>query len=238
LLERERYAQPVVIQSWLEGETLAAPPGSEADWRSLTAHFAAIHSLTPERTEITLPPAIHNAGSVAAGRAIVERQAASVPKAARPASLRRLLGRFENSHFPGWPAAPPALCRVDPNHLNIIRRPGLWASVDWENSGWGDPAFEIADLMAHPAYATVPAGRWDWVVAVYGQLTAEPAAARRIYSYYKIMLVWWVARLARYLYEVPRGLDERLAERPPGWLAERQLQYEQYLALAEAALAW
>jgi hypothetical protein len=42
-----------------------------------------------------------------------------------------------------------------------MRRAGAWASVDWENSGWGDAAFEIADMMTHPAYVTVPAALWE-----------------------------------------------------------------------------
>jgi hypothetical protein len=160
-----------------------------------------------------------------------------VPKKAQPASLQRLLRRFEKTHFSEWPAVPPALCRVDPNHLNFIRRPGLWGSVDWENSGWGDPAFEIADLMTHPAYLTVPASHWGWVVESYGQLTNDPAAAHRIRTYHQVMLVWWVARLARYLYEVPQGLDERLVQRPAEWLADIQAKYERYLKLAEGRLA-
>jgi hypothetical protein len=165
---------------------------------------------------------------------LVARQVACIPEADRPASLRRLLGRFEQAEFEEWPAVAPALCRVDPNYLNFIRRPGPWGSVDWENSGWGDPVFEIADLMSHPAYLAVPAGQWEPFVESYCQLVADPGAAGRIRVYRQIMLVWWVARLARFLYEVPAGLDERLATRPEGWLAGRQVQYEQYVSLAEA----
>jgi len=234
LLERRRYAQPVVVQGWLEGEVMAGPPDSTAEWQSLVAHYAAIHSFRPDQTRLSLPPAFLNAGSVGAGRALVARQVAHIPESARPASLRRLLGRFEQREFEEWPAVAPALCRVDPNYLNFIRRPGPWGSVDWENSGWGDPAFEIADLMSHPAYLAVPAGQWEPVVEHYCRLVADPAAADRIWVYHQIMLVWWVARLARFLYEVPRGLDERLAPRPENWLAGRQVQYEQYLGLAEA----
>jgi hypothetical protein len=40
------------------------------------------------------------------------------------------------------------------------------------------------------------------------------------------MLVWWVARLSRALYEIPRGQDERLVPRDPNW----QQQGEQKLA--------
>jgi hypothetical protein len=121
---------------------------------------------------------------------------------------------------------------VDNNTLNFIRRPGRWASVDWENAGWGDPAFDIADWMTHAAYLDVSPERWDWVVEEYSSLVDDVTVVQRIWTYYKILLVWWVARLARYLYEVPRGLDPRLVEWPQGWRADLEGKYERYLALA------
>ena len=33
LLDRERYSQPVIVQTWLEGEVLTEPPATEAEWR-------------------------------------------------------------------------------------------------------------------------------------------------------------------------------------------------------------
>lgn len=44
------------------------------------------------------------------------------------------------------------------------------------------------------------------------------------------------ARFARLLYEVPRGLDERLVTRPAGWEATAPRQYQRYLARADAAI--
>jgi hypothetical protein len=67
-----------------------------------------------------------------------------------------------------------------PNIRNFIRRAGGWASVDWENSGWGDPAFEIADLMTHPVYAAVPPERWEWLIAVYCTARGDPGGQQRI----------------------------------------------------------
>ena len=236
LLDQERYVQPVIVQSWLEGEALATPPTSEIEWQSLVTHYAAIHTFKRDTTLVKLPFATVNARSVKTAREIVQRQVAHLPKEAQPTSLQRLLDRFDRTRFSDWPEPPLRLCRVDSNPLNFIRRPGLWGSVDWENSGWGDPAFEIADLMTHPAYLAVPTSHWDWVVDTYCQLAGDPTAAQRIYTYYRVMLVWWVARLARYLYEVPRGLDERLVQRPANWLVETQAKYEHYVRLAETML--
>ena len=34
-LGREQYTQPVVVQSWLDGETLDGPPQNDAEWAAL-----------------------------------------------------------------------------------------------------------------------------------------------------------------------------------------------------------
>jgi len=233
LLERYRYAQPVVVQTWLNGDVMTAPPTSETEWQSILKHYAIIHTVKPDRTDVSLSSAFLNARNIKTGREIVQQQVAYLPKETQPTSLQDLIHRFERTRFSEWSDAPIALCRVDPNYLNFIRRAGLWGSVDWESSGWGDPAFEIADLMTHPAYRDVSSSRWEWVIDTYCNLTDDPTAAKRIRIYYKIMLVWWVARLARYLYEVPQGLDERLVSRPVNWQTEIYAKYDHYLSLAE-----
>jgi hypothetical protein len=179
-----------------------------------------------------LSEAVLNANSVQDGRRIVRQEMARIPRPARPESLQKLLQRFERAELPGWDDAAVALCRADNNTLNYVRRLGPWASVDWENAGWGDPAFDVADWMTHVAYLEVSPERWRWVVDQYCGLVDDVSTRQRIWTYYHILLVWWVARLARYLYEVPRGLDARLAEWPQGWRAGLGGKYERYLALA------
>jgi thiamine kinase-like enzyme len=124
------------------------------------------------------------------------------------------------------------LCHGDTNIRNMIRRSGSWAAVDWEYSGWGDPAFEIATLVTHAAHVGVAPVRWAWVIDTYAALSPDAGVAERIRVYVPLMLVWWVARCARILYEWPRGADRRLAERPAGWQADIEAKYHQYLALA------
>jgi aminoglycoside phosphotransferase (APT) family kinase protein len=236
LLETERYALPVVVQEWLAGEVNPEPPEDDAGWTRLLEHYAAIHTLRPEATPVQLRKAVVNFASARQGVITVQRMAACLPEQGRPAGVIRCLRGLEAARFPHWPPPAPALCRVDANILNFVRRPGPWASVDWENSGWGDPAFEIADLLSHPAYLDVPAGRKAWIVDCYCRLAGQPGATRRIQVYYAIMLAWWVARLARYLYEVPRGLDPRLVERSPDWEADMRTKLGRYEELAIQAL--
>jgi hypothetical protein len=74
------------------------------------------------------------------------------------------------------------------------------------------------------------------VIEEYCRRRADPALATRIRVYARLLLVWWAVRFTRYLYEVPRGLDQRLAARPVDWPARMQAQYEDYLGRAHAAL--
>lgn len=215
---------------------MEAPPALEEDWRALVDHYAALHALTPEKVALDLPAAVLTMRSAADGNRRLDELLARLPPAAWPATLRDLIARLERIRFPDWPASRSVFCRCDPNTRNFIRRPGQWASVDWENSGWGDPAYELADLLTHPAYGAVLPARRDWLIEAYCAARADPGLAPRIRVYRLLCLVWWVARFACYLYEWPRGLDRRLAARPANWRAETQAKYDRYLGLATAAL--
>ncbi|CAN5634409.1 hypothetical protein BH10CHL1_BH10CHL1_18890 [soil metagenome] len=232
--DHQRYPQPVVVQTWLAGTTLTGSPQTPLEWDALMRHYCTIHTLTPAQTTLQLAEATLNVASGTAGKALIQDHIERIPVSARPASLQTLLTWFATWTPPTWPAPPRALCRVDANWRNFIKRDHGWASVDWENSGWGDPAFELADLMTHPAYDPMSATHWQTLIHAYAQQMADSTAVLRVYTYYTIMLVWWAVRWARYLYEVPRGLDARLVERPANWQQETQQKYKQHMArLAE-----
>ena len=235
-LDRERYAQPVVVQTWLDGDVRPDVPVDDEEWDGLLKHLVTLHTLTPDKTSVALPPSVLNAHSCDEAKAIVRQHAARIPASEQPAYLRQLLQRFEQVTFPQWPAPHLALCHTDPNLMNYIRRPGVWVAVDWENAGWGDPAFEIADLTTHPAYLAVPAGQWAKVIARYCELSHDGTLSERIYVYRRILLVWWVVRLCRYQYEIPRNLDRRLVAPRPDWQADVRYKLDLYLAASERTL--
>jgi aminoglycoside phosphotransferase (APT) family kinase protein len=235
-LDRHSFSQPVVVQTWLEGEALTSPPQTLQDWQALADHYCAIHQLTSEKTAVRISPAVLYAASGTDGKALVRRHLERIPTQYQPESLQRLIKRFKAWEPLQWPPPKPALCRVDANWRNFIRRPSTWGSVDWENSGWGDPAFEIADLITHPAYLETMRSTWEWLISYYSEQMGDDNAPVRIQTYKTIMLVWWVVRWQRYLYEVPRGLDSRLMDRPAAWLESIEQNYQLYLNLAEASL--
>lgn len=235
-LDRERYAQPVVVQTWLEGAVKDAPPTTDTDWDLLLHHFAAIHTIRRDSTALRLPQAVLTMTNADSGKKHIQQQLDHIPPQARSAELDALMHQLETISFQNWTEPSLTLCRCDPNILNIIRRPGKWASVDWEYSGWGDPAFEIADLMAHPSYALVPAARWEWLINAYSAMYNDDISFR-IRSYYLLIVIWWVTRLSRRLYEIPLGLEQqRLAERPTDWLVDIQAKHNRYINLATSLL--
>jgi aminoglycoside phosphotransferase (APT) family kinase protein len=237
LLERERHASQVVVMTWLEGTVADDPPATDEEWRRMVEHLAAIHRVTPQTTSIAFPDAVLSMRSPADGIATIHREVDRIPRQDQPSSLRAIVERFDAHPFPSWPPPPNALRRGDPNIRNIVQRSGPWASVDWEYSGWSDPAMELGDLIAHAAYLEVPAERWARVTRLYASLVSDDGVARRISVYTSLMYGFWVGRMGRMLYEIPRGLDDRLAPWPSGWLDHVQCTYERYLALANQALS-
>jgi aminoglycoside phosphotransferase (APT) family kinase protein len=141
ILDTKRCSLPVVVQEWLPGPVSSNPPEEEAAWEALLEHFKAIHSITPERTSVPLRKALVNFSSARQGVQVVNHMADLLPPEGRPAGLEEMVRRFNTACFPSWQSPALTLCRTDPAPLNFIRRPGGWASVDWENSGWGDPAY-------------------------------------------------------------------------------------------------
>jgi aminoglycoside phosphotransferase (APT) family kinase protein len=235
-VDMAQYRQPVVVQRWLTGVTWGGPPTTPQAWQSLLDHFCTIHDITPAKVTIALDSAVLNVDSGAAGKALIRQEVAKLPPTARPAVLQRLLDWTEWWQPPQWTPPQPALCRGDANWRNFIANDGRLLSVDWENSGWGDPAFEIAELIAHPAYSTVPNERWSWLIDAYAAQRQEADTVTRIHTYLIIMRIWWVARSARTRYEAPRGLDERLAKRPDDWQQQAEQLWVRSVTLAQSTI--
>ena len=240
LLEQDRYPTPIVVLTWVSGEPCQTPPATDADWRALVQLFASIHTVSPERVPADLPSAVLMMRSAEEGLECFREQLGVVPVAEQPPEARALLARLEAHPFPTWNPPPASLCQGDGNFRNLLQRPGGWAAVDWEYSGWGDPVFEFSAIVAHAAYLDVPPERWAWACDLYLSLlpaAQRAASAERLAVYIPLMYGFWVARFARMLYEIPRGGDQRLTPYPDGWLEAVRGRYQRYLQLAHAALA-
>jgi len=68
------------------------------------------------------------------------------------------------------------------------------------------------------------------------QATVCVSRVWRIHTYWRILSIRWVARMARYLYEVPRGQDERLVQRASDWFIDARNKFDHYAQLAQSLL--
>ncbi|MBC8171856.1 MAG: aminoglycoside phosphotransferase family protein [Anaerolineae bacterium] len=240
LLERDRYSRPLVVQTWIPGEIHDYPPQTEADWLRLLRYLNIIHQITPQQASLPLQPAIVSPASPDECRRIVQEQVNRIPEHERPAVLNQVLQRFENLPVPAWDTPQIRLIRSDANNSNFVWTPDTLHSVDWEYSGWGDPAFEIVDLVMHPAYLSLTSEQRAWVLMTYCELAREyhsdNTLEQRMQVYSQTMAAWWVARFCRYLYEIPRGLDPRLIERAPDAQATGEARLAIYLERAAQLL--
>ncbi len=86
----------------------------------------------------------------------------------------------------------------------------------------------------HVSYRKVSKARWQWVFDQYNQYSQrvdDKTLALRVNVYRQILAVWWAVRLYRYIYEMRRGLDQRLVAQPAGWQEDIGAKYAYYLAL-------
>lgn len=94
LVDTSSYRQPVVVQTWIEGDSFQNPPTTDDEWRDLLQHFMVIRTVTPDTSPVQLPKA-YSASSVAEGRSLVDQQLVQTPHEARPASLQKWVRRLE-----------------------------------------------------------------------------------------------------------------------------------------------
>lgn len=237
LLERDRHPHQVIVQSWLDGESTDATPADDAAWEALCRHLLEVHSLPMSPGHPTIRPAVLSIASASDALRAINFQHNCKPRTDWPQAVNDLVDQALSLSWPRWPRPPLRFCRGDPNIRNFIRRPSFWASVDWEYSGWGDPAFEIADFLAHAAHVTWPRRQTRILVDLYCALSGDATIRERIPVYETLMLVWWTLRLGRLLPEARSGTDSRLAGLSHSWYEEKLELQQLYLQLAAAALA-
>jgi thiamine kinase-like enzyme len=232
-IDRDRYHHAVVVQTWIDGSALQAPPTDDSTWSQIVETYALVHQIHPaEAQRQGCASVIPAAQTVAAIRAFAQE----LPATPYAAALASLLAALEQA---GLPEGQPARrwCHGDPNIRNILVTPTGVQLVDWEYSGIGDPAQEIAGLLAHPFARSTSAARRKWVAERYAQLSSEPDMLARVHQQYALQLAWWCVRLVfgRYV------LLQRPSQRLVGPRAEEEIStlenIEHYLSRAQRELA-
>lgn len=226
----------VVVQSWLDGDVRHTPPQSDEEWALFLEHILLTHTVLPEATAVTLPPATLNAAHPDQFLDYVKSYL-NKHQLQGQEPLAGLVAKLETRQYPQWPVVQRTLIHCDTNPRNFVRRPSGWLSVDWENSGWGDPALEIADVLAHAGMMSVPLARWPAFVAAYAARCGDDTAVSRIWAYYPLIVTLWVAIFSKGMYDLAHQVPhDRLAPRPFDWAKTLPIKYNHYLNLAYSVI--
>jgi aminoglycoside phosphotransferase (APT) family kinase protein len=246
--------QPTVVYRWVEGTSLGGGTMTDDALAQLVASLSQVHR-TPPAPGIELLPAWHQPVSYQAylkeihsfiGQ--VRDWANSQRSAAHDlpgwiADLPKLTPLLEETvrraeafaaGKDGAGAYPfPALVRVDGNLDNVLRdvSGALWF-VDWEYSGLGDSAYDLAELRWHPRGRGVSQNQWEAALAAYQPHPADTTFRARLEVYSRLLPAWWVGRSAVHLLQGAGQLGgpKRLVAVPERLYRSVRGQLDGYLA--------
>jgi thiamine kinase-like enzyme len=136
---------------------------------------------------------------------------------------------------PGRESVKMSLCRVDPNLANTVWSPnGSIRWVDWEYSGWGDPALELAEIRWHASFENLGDAQHTWLRINYQPCEDDHDFQARVTAWDHLLAVRWPLLIARWLWSEQNGADrERLTHLQVDQSGQRA-RLENYLARAEA----
>ncbi len=210
-LERDSADFPgdVVISEWLPGQALDRPPPSNdrTAWSAILYAMSQSHCLTPEKSPVPLRNAVMDVREPIDLLNYIMGWLEKLPQGEIGAlhydQLQRLCDHVQSMTSPRWThPAPIGLIQCDVNPNNTLLHEGKIYLVDWENSGWSDPAFDLADLFAKPNFGE-PIAENDraWIRAEHGRLLNDPHLPERCALYERLLIVWWTMRTSGYLIE-------------------------------------
>ena len=110
---------------------------------------------------------------------------------------------------------PLCLCRVDPGLANA-----LWCDdgrlrwVDWEYSGWGDPALDLADLRWHAALDQLSPAEHDWLRNSYRRPAGDDGFEARLRVWDRLLATRWAFRVLHSLRSKHHGPDREWLTQP------------------------
>jgi aminoglycoside phosphotransferase (APT) family kinase protein len=103
---------------------------------------------------------------------------------------------------------PLCLCRSDTNMANAVLGPdGKVRWIDWEFSGWGDPAMEFAELRWHAGSAGLSEEQHRWLRETYRRPASDPGFGDRLVVWDALIVTRWCQLILRTLWMAYNGPD-------------------------------
>lgn len=101
---------------------------------------------------------------------------------------------------------PLRLVRVDPNLANTVwGEDGRLRWVDWEYSGWGDPAMDLAELRWHAALSEFSKAQHVWLRDNYCRPDDDPGFEARLAVWDHLEVTHWPFLVLRELWSYYNG---------------------------------
>lgn len=214
---------PAVVYGWVDGVPLTREPLTAHTLMELSNALWRIHRV-PRAPAPELLPAFHQPprftdylaeirANTAQVQAWAERVNAKPPMLAQwaadlPALLPALVETLHLAEAAIHDARLADICpahsliRVDGNLDNVLRgADGRLSFVDWEYSGLGDPAYELAELRWHPNAMHLPSVWWDTALATYPPPPGDGSFESRLTLFNRLLPIWWVGRNLLFLLE-------------------------------------
>lgn len=196
-IDLPQFPGDVVISSWIEGVVLDELHGGDHDlWERILTACARVHSIKPGDAA-NLRDAVQRIYSSADLVEELDRRYARLPDGQLGEMTKAEIGDWlalfkEHAAQKGCVADRLYLMICDTNPTNMIDSEGRIVIVDWESSGWGDPAFDIADLLVRPNCASLSESERRWVMERYAEMMDDNGIIERIAIYERLMLVFWL----------------------------------------------
>jgi len=245
--------QPAIVYHWVAGQPLSAQALLTDDLVALIESIGYIHRTAPA-VDVEMSVAWRQPEDYASYLAEIEvfqrdvrdwvasahAAAADLPSWAAdlPELLPLIQATVESTERAVASASDcgacptPALVRVEGNLDSIVRdEAGRIVFLDWESSGWGDPAYDLAELRWHPRALSIEPDKWRTAVETYVPHPQDATFWERLSVYDQLLPAWWLGRSAVHLLEGARQAmgRQRLVAVPTRLYRSVRIQIDNYL---------
>ena len=243
---------PAVAYRWLRGTPLGLNPTTQ-QLAALIDSIQRLHDIGPsDAGDVELYNAWFHwfdfARYLDELKALLsEYRAWLVSADAQGCELRRRLTRLvedcsvfvaRNQADPSRERVPLRLCRVDPGLANA-----LWCDdgrlrwIDWEYSGWGDPALNLADLRWHAALDGLSSAEHGRLRDSYRRPIGDTEFEERLAVWDRLIATRWAFLILRWLRSAREGPDRERLTQPENDGPALMAQMVRFIERAERVLS-